>query len=137
MLTVLLKDGTLPDEAILNKVVAACSIKTLRPLTDNVQAQVPTEDTYNIALTYYISRELQAEETAIRALIENAGGIIDQYEAWQQGDIGRAVNPDELRRMMLTAGACRIDLSAPAYAAVAETHLARRGTRTINYGGLI
>lgn len=136
-LTVLMKDGALPDQSVLDKVLAACSDKTARPLTDNVQVQAPIVDTYNIALTYYISLDRQAEEAAIRAAVENVGGATDQYVAWQQGAVGRAINPDELRRLMLGVGASRIVLTEPVFTEVLDTHVAKVGTKAITYGGLI
>lgn len=137
MLTLLMKDGSLPDQVVIDKVLAACSHKTVRPLTDNVQAQGPETVSYDIALTYYIGRDREAEETAIREAVEAVGGVVDQYETWQHGGIGRGINPDELRGRMLQAGVCRIDLSAPAYTAVSDTQVAVRGDRSIVYGGLI
>ncbi len=137
MLTAMMKDGTAPDEAVLAKIVAACSDRTKRPLTDSIQAQAPMPAGYDIGLTYYISRDRQADETAIRASVEDAGGVVDQYETWQGGAIGRAIDPDELRRRLYAAGVSRIELTAPAYAAVDETEVAVRGTRSVVYGGLI
>lgn len=137
LLTVLMKEGELPTQAVLDKVLVACSDKTVRPLTDNVQAQAPIVDTYNIGLTYYISLERQSEEAAIRAAIESADGVVDQYASWQQSAAGRDINPDELRRLMLVTGASRITLTEPVFTAVADTHVAKVDIKTITYGGLI
>lgn len=134
---VLMDDGALPSQGVLDAVAAALSPRDRRPLTDSVQTAAPTEVTYNIDITYYISTERQNEEAQIRAAIENAGGIVDQYVDWQKEKLDRAVNPDELRRRMLDAGAYRITVTNPAYTDIAVDAVAKLGTKTVTYGGLI
>ncbi|MGE5631700.1 MAG: baseplate J/gp47 family protein [Caulobacteraceae bacterium] len=134
---VLMKDGEMPTQTVLDAVLAAVSPKNRRPMSELVSSAAPTVDTYNINLTYYISNERKTEEAAIRSSIEDAGGAVDQYKAWQHAKLGRAVNPDYLRNLMLTAGAYRIDITSPVYTAVAEDHVAKVGTVNIVYGGLI
>lgn len=136
-IVVLMKDGELPSQAVLDAVVAAVTPKNRRPMSDNVSAVAPTEDTYNIDLTYYISNERKTEEAAIRSLIEDAGGAVDQYKAWQHAELGRDVNPDELRRYMLMAGAFRINITSPVFTAVVDDNVAKCGTVNVVYGGLI
>ncbi|AYO30262.1 baseplate J/gp47 family protein [Biomaibacter acetigenes] len=133
----LLKDGEIPSQAILDKVTAIVSSKDKRPLTDNVQVAAPTTVSYDITLTYYIALERQTEETIIRNAIEGTGGAIDQYKLWQAGKLGRAINPDYLRQLMLNAGAFRIDITSPVYTEINLDQVAKAGTVTIAYGGLI
>lgn len=136
-IVVLMKDGELPTQAVLDAVFAAVSPKNRRPMSDNVSAVAPVVDTYNIDLTYYISKERKTEESAIRSNIEDEDGSVDKYVAWQHAKLGRAVNPDYLRNLMLAAGAFRIDITSPIYTDVEEDHVAKVGTVTIVYGGLI
>lgn len=135
-ITVLMQDGAETTQAILDKVLAVCGGKKVRPLTDNVTAAAPVESPYDITLTYYISEADAASEAGIRSAIEDSGGAVDQYEVWQGSKLGRAINPDYLRQLMLNAGAYRITLTAPAYTEVAEDAVATAGTVTITYGGL-
>lgn len=136
-ITVLMKDGQLPSQQVLDAVLAACSDKKRRPLTDQVIAAAPTTVNYDITLTYYISQENAANETNIRNAIEVTDGAIDQYKAWQSNKLGRAINPDYLKQLMLNAGAFRVDITAPVYTAVDPDKVAAIGTVTITYGGLI
>jgi phage-related baseplate assembly protein len=135
--TVLMKDGQLPTQTVLDAVAAAVNSKERRPLTDQVQVAAPTEVAYNITLTYYISSDRPAEETSIRNAIEGSGGAIDQYKAWQCAKLGRAINPDYLKQLMLIAGAYRVDITAPVYTAINADQVPKVGTTTLNYGGLI
>jgi len=135
--TVLLEGGEIPSQAILDKVEAILSSDTIRPLTDNVQVAAATEETYDIDLTYYISNDDAANETNIRNLIESSGGAVDQYIAWQCLKLGRSINPDELRRLILNSGACKIDITTPMFTEVNNDTVAKVDTINIAYGGLI
>jgi phage-related baseplate assembly protein len=129
-------DGQLPGQAVLDKVLAACTPKKVRPLTDHVTAAAPTVVPYDITLTYYISQANAADETNIKTAIEGTDGAVDQYKAWQCGQLGRAINPDYLRQLMLNAGARRITLTAPVYTILEDTQVAAAGTVAVTYGGL-
>lgn len=93
-------------------VLAACSDDTVRPLTDKVVMSDPTEVSYDITLTYYISS--QADQTAtIAQEVENA---VDAYIKWQQGKLGRDINPSKLISMLMAiSGIKRVDVTAPTY----------------------
>jgi len=133
---VLMQDGGIPGTDELAKVELVVTAKDRRPLTDNVNVQAPSTVTHNITLAYHISAERAAEETSIRNAIEGVGGAVSQYEAWQKGKLGRAINPDYLRQLLLNAGASRMELTAPVYTAVASNSVAILGTSTVTYGGL-
>ena len=135
--TVLMSGGLIPSEDVLDAVEAVLTSKERRPLTDNVQVAAPTEDSYNITLTYYISTDRLAEETSIRAAIEGSGGAVEQYKSWQESKLGRAINPDYLKQLMLNAGACRVDIISPVYTAINRNHVAKVGATNLNYGGMI
>ena len=136
-ITVLMKNGEIPEQSILDAVLAQVTPRDRRPMGDQVNASAPTVDSYNIDLTYYISKDRSTEEANIRAAIENPGGAVDQYKTWQCEKLGRAINPDYLRQLMLNAGAIRIDMTAPVYTAVSRDHVAKANLVTITYGGLI
>lgn len=134
LITVLLKNAQMPDQDILNKVLEVCSDKKVRPLTDKVSVAAPTQITYNIDLTYYISKEVRpVEETVIRSNIDKA---LSDYIEWQSNKMERNINPDKLRQLILNAGACRIELVSPTYTEVAKTEVAKLGTVNATYGGL-
>ena len=136
-ITVLMKNGQLPTQPILDAVTAVVSAKDRRPLTDNVTVAAPTEVAYNITLTYYISKERPAEETSIKSAIEGTNGSVDQYKAWQCEKLGRAINPDYLKQLMLNVGVSRVDITVPVYTAVNANQVPKVGVVTLTYGGLI
>lgn len=134
LITVLLKNAQIPDEDILNKVLEVCSDKKVRPLTDKVSVAAPTQVTYNIELTYYISKEVRpVEETVIRSNIDKA---LRAYIEWQSSKMERNINPDKLRQLILNAGASRIELVSPTYLEVSKTEVAKLGIMNVTYGGL-
>lgn len=135
-MAVLMKDGELPTQIILDKVAAAVTPKNRRPLTDNVEITVPTVVNYNVSLTYYISQERQTEESSIRDAIEGAGGAVDLYNRWQSSKLKRAINPDYLRNLMLAAGAYRIVVLYPQYSEIGIDQVANVNSILITYGGL-
>lgn len=130
---VLLAGGQIPTQDVLDKVSAVVNDRYRRPLTDNVTVLVPTTVSYDISLTYYISQERVTEEAAIRAAVEEA---VTEYTKWQSARLGRAINPDYLRQLMLNAGASRITLTSPAYTLVDGNSVAIANAPTVAYGGL-
>lgn len=152
-ITILMKDGEIPSQDILDKVFAECSPKERRPLTDNVQVGAPTIVNYDINLTYYLDKEHSTEELSYRKVVEGENldcitGAIREYINWQQSKLGRAINPDELRyRIQNTASYTTIDnksytvvrkivLNLPTNIILQETEVAKVGTITVTYGGL-
>lgn len=133
LITVLMKDGVLPTQNELDSVLAACSSKTVRPMTDHVTTSAPTIVNYNIEATYYIDTNKASEVANIVLAVNNA---IEEYKNWQGSKIGRDINPDELRKLMFNAGASIVDLTYPAYTILSKTEVAKIGSTTVTYGGL-
>lgn len=131
---VLMEEGKLPLQAVLESVYAAASAKNHRPLTDKVEVAAPNEISYNIELTYYISHERSSMENIIRASIEKS---VEEYKLWQCERLGRAINPDYLRQLMLEQGAFRIDITSPVYTEISKDSVAKPSAVKITYGGLI
>lgn len=136
-LYVLMKNGELPDTSILEKVLAEVNPDHRRPLTDYVQVFAPTVVNYDIELTYYIASERSAEVAAIRSQIEGDSGAIEQYVAWQHEKLGRSVSPDSLLARLYGAGAFRVVITSPVYAAINSSEVAKLGNTSITFGGLI
>jgi phage-related baseplate assembly protein len=114
---VLMDGGNIPTEEVLQKVLAAVNDETVRPLTDLVRVQTPTQVSYDIELTYYMSA---VDEAAVIGTVEGANGAIAQYNKWQTETLGRDINPDELRKLILApqwadglVGAARVDVVFP------------------------
>jgi phage-related baseplate assembly protein len=133
MLTVLQEGGEIPSQDILDNVYAVVSPKDRRPLTDNVQVQAPTAVNYNIDFTYYILEEDKQNELNIKNAVNKA---VDEFIAWQQSELGKAVNPDYLRKLVLNAGANRIVMTNPTRTIIERNTIAKAATLNVVYGGL-
>ena len=125
----LLEGGSIPDQSILDKVLEACNATDIRPLTDKVSAVPPEAITYDIEIVYYTTPENEAE---VIANVEGTGGAIDRYNEWQVGALGRDINPDQLRKRILSpswgenlTGAYRVDVTKPVYTPVGDTQVAK------------
>jgi phage-related baseplate assembly protein len=127
-----LLDGGIPNSSDVAGMTEHLSAKNIRPLTDQLTVQAPTVVTYNLALAYYIDAADSAQATAIQAKV--AAAIAD-YKTWQQA-IGRDINPSQLIRRIMEAGAKRVEVTSPVYTPVNTTSVAVAGTETISYGGL-
>ena len=129
----IMADGSKPGAAMISGLQAYLSGKTIRPMTDKLTVKAPEEVTYSINLTYYINRSDSARAVAIQAAVAQA---VEEYKTWQR-TIGRDVNPSQLAAMVMEAGAKRVTVTAPTFAAVAGTKVAAlTGSATVTYGGL-
>lgn len=132
-----LMDGKLPTSGEITAMGEYFSPKNMRPLGDRVSGKAPVEVTYDITFTYYISADDASAEADIK---ERVASAVTSYKVWQR-KIGRDVNPSELIRLVMAAGAKRVELTAPTYAkvtsdAVAGVKVAALGAETVTYGGL-
>ena len=126
-LTVCCKDGAIPTKEILDKVLAACSAKDVRPLGDKVEVSGIAQESYDIELVYYTTED---EESDTISAIEGENGAIERYNAWQCSEIGRAINPDRLRAEILksdtkTIGADYVEITKPVYTVLNSTKVAK------------
>ena len=129
--------GVIPDASIIEKVAAACNASEVRPLTDRVVVEYPSVSEYSIDLTYYTTA---ADASACIQTIEGDGGAIDQYIEWQSAELGRHINPDKLRALVLApdgetaVGATRVVINSPEFVELSDTTIAKfNGTKTIRY----
>lgn len=129
----LLEGGEIPGEEILDAVLEVCNDRTVRPLTDQVSAVAPTKVEFDITAAYYIDREDEARAATIQQQVTAA---VNDFVLWQKSKLGRDVNPSELIRRIMDAGAKRVVVTAPAYAAVSETQVAIAKTTNVSLGGM-
>lgn len=134
----LMTGGAIPDEETLQKVEDTCSADDVRPMTDVVTAIAPTQVSYDIELKYYCTQENEAD--TIKA-VEGEGGAIDRYNEWQCTALGRDINPDQLRKLVLCpdwdstlVGADRVEVTKPVFTALSASQVAKfSGTMTITH----
>lgn len=139
VITPILYGGEIPSEAILQKVLESCSADNVRPLNDHVEVQAPRVQTYDIELVYYTTI---ADEAKCVEAVEGDGGAIDQYVYWQGSALNRDINPDYLRKLILTpqgegddlVGAVRVQIVKPVYTELDPTVVAKfSGNKTVRH----
>ena len=133
-LIIMTADGD-PSDDVIAAVKAACNAESVRPLNDLLTVAGPERVVYDIEIKYYTTAD---NEQATVAAIENAGGALDQFNAWQQLKIGRDINPDKLRALCLAptdgTGALRMDIVKPVFNQLTERQLAKfSGSLTVNH----
>jgi len=110
----------------------------VRPLTDFVQVAAPTQVEYDIILKYYTTAD---DESQAIQTIEGDDGAIARYIAWQSGALGRAINPDQLRKQILApawedglVGAVRVDIIQPQFKELMADEIAKfSGNLTVTH----
>lgn len=129
---VLMNGGELPEEEVLTQVRVACSNKTVRPLTDKVTVLKPTKKEFNFSATYYIAKSDETTAGAIRQAVDRA---VQDYISWQRSKLGRDIEPSELIRKIMEAGAKRVE-PAFVHTIVKDNEVAWATQQNITYGGL-
>ncbi len=118
---VLLENGKLPDESFLNSLLEYISADDKKPLTDCVRVSAPIPFEYSINFKYYINQSDKTQAAMIQSAVIKA---VEKYKQWQNGKIGRDVNPDKLREFVMAAGAKRVEISSPIYSAISDDKVA-------------
>lgn len=131
---VLLAGGEIPGQEILDKVLASCSDKKVRPLTDHVFAVAPEVISYSLDVQYWIDKANESMAASIRESVEKA---VANYRLWQKTALGRDINPTELVYLMRAAGAKRVQVNSPVFKALSDNQVAEdTGVPIIAYGGI-
>lgn len=128
-----MEGGEIPGEEILKLVKEACNDKTVRPLTDQVSVLAPTVKKYNINVTYYIGKDSENYSAAIQQAVTEA---VNQYAAWQKEKLGRDINPSQLMRNIVEAGAKRAEIAEPVFTKVENTEVAVTDQISVTMGGI-
>jgi phage-related baseplate assembly protein len=132
---VLMAGGELPTSDILAAVDAVVNVRTVRPLTDQVTVAAPEVVSYDIDLQFWIDSDNEKEAERI---INAVGFAVQDFILWQKSKIGRNINPSELTRRIMNAGARRVEITDPVYTVLNETQVAVMSYPSIDiiYGGL-
>lgn len=108
----LMDDGQIAPEEIKKAILAACSDKTVRPLTDKVALDDPEVVPYNLDLTYYIPSDAPESASSMRVAVENT---VAEYNNWQHAKLGRDINPSKLTDMLMDTGIKRVEIREPLF----------------------
>lgn len=129
----IMTDGELPTKTVIDGVAAYLQDENIRPLTDKVTVLAPETVKFNIAFAYYVNLSDQSKAGTIQAEVAQA---VADYIEWQTRTIGRDINPSELMKRIVAAGAKRAEITSPVFTTVPDTSVARIGTQTVTYGGV-
>lgn len=148
---VVVDNGESPSDEILKKVYDECSPRDRRPLTDKVETGTPEIVEYDIDLTYYLDKNFPIYEGKWRKAIEGENfdyesGAIRTFINWQQEDIGRSINVEELKFQILNSstyeadnktlsGVRKLIINSPGYDNIKEIQLAKVRNINVTYGG--
>lgn len=129
----IMTNGELPTKTVIDGVAAYLQDENIRPLTDKVTVLAPETVKFNIAFTYYVNLSDQSKAGTIQAEVAQA---VADYIEWQTRTIGRDINPSELMKRIVAAGAKRAEITSPVFTTVPDTSVARIETQTVTYGGV-
>ena len=129
----LMKGGELPSEEVLAQVLAVCNAENIRPDTDYVHVLAPSVVDYNLDVTYWIDAGKSTESKYLCAQVEAA---VSEWVLWQRKALGRDINPSELVKRIVEAGAKRCEVRAPGFRVLRANELAVCGDVNVMYGGL-
>ena len=130
----ILQDGQIPDQTMIQELADYLSNEEIRPLTDQVIVRAPEIQEYRIDLTYYINK---SDRTKASQIHENIQIAVQEYMKWQRAKIGRDINPDQLRKRLVSAGAKRLEIREPVFEAISHASIALIGKEPVAlYGGI-
>ena len=129
----LLTDGSIPTQTLLDGVEAHLSADDIRPLTDQLSVLAPTIQTFDIVFSYFINSSDADKAATIQAAVASA---VEEYIKWQTYTIGRDINPSMLTKLVVAAGAKRVEVTSPSFTPVPNGYVAQVDERTVTYGGL-
>lgn len=128
-----LVNGEVPTPSIIDSMYNWLNDKTIRPLTDHLTVQAPDIEYFEVELTYYINSSDYSKVTSIQNAVVQA---VDEYIAWQTSAIGRDLNPDELIKRVVAAGAKRVEVVSPVYTPITGQQVSSMTEKSVTYGGL-
>ena len=130
----LLSGGQVPSAEVISQVAEALNDEKVRPLSDHVFVQAPQTRTYHTALTWYLERSAGTSSAAVQKAVQAA---VADYELWQRSKLGRDINPSELIRRVMAAGALRVVVDSPLHTVLAANELAPSDADAeITFGGI-
>ena len=130
---VLMADGSLPTQSVLDGISDLLSGDENRPLTDLVEVKAPDEVGFEVSVKYWINTSDSPRAVSIQTQVAAA---VSEYVEWQSAEMGRDINPSQLSGLVMDAGAKRCEVTLPVFTEVPEWAVARALDVTVVYGGL-
>lgn len=134
-IAVVKQGGVVPeqDDPVMARVLECCNARERRPLTDHVEVVPAAVKQTALQAEYYIAQENAGSAAALQAKILAA---VEEYKAWQCEKLGRDINPDQLRKRMLNAGANRVNILSPALTTVGQNEIPAFTSMAVTYKGV-
>ena len=129
----LMTGGTLPSDEVLAEVLKVCSAEDVRPDTDYVSVNAPIPVYYSVNVKYWIDIKDAGYSTLIMSAVQ---GAVSDWDMWQRQKLGRDINPSELIRRVINAGAKRCEVSSPEFRVLKDWEVGMCTSQSVNYGGL-
>jgi len=130
---VLMKDGQMPSDEVLNLVQETLNDEKVRPLTDLVEVKAPSVVTYDVNLTYYIRRDFIPLQQSIDRLVKER---VDLFVKETKSHIGCDINPSRLIDLIMgVQGVKRVEVDSPGFIPVGVDSVGQANEITVNYGG--
>ena len=125
----LLEKGKVLDAELKREILSVLDDEKIRPMTDFVEVEAPHEVTFDIELSYTVTPGTEKEMVE---KIEDSGGAVDQYIEWQTSKLGRDINPDTLRQLIISSawtdglinGALNVEIVSPTLKELDNTEVA-------------
>ena len=130
---VILQDGQEATPTVLKEIEEALNADDIRPLTDIVTVSAPDTVDFSVDVTFYIAQPNRESAAAIEREVRAA---VDNFIVWQTSEMGRDVNPSYLIKMMMDAGAKRVEVRQPEFQSVADIAVGKLQSKTVLNGGL-
>lgn len=129
----IMKNGSLPDEDVLEAIRKKLNPYDAVPLTDTLKVHAPEEVHFTITGTWFLTRSDEALSGSIGAMVEQA---LIEYKEWQHSKPGRDINPDHLIKLVKLAGAKRLALTTPTFTQLSPYQIARCDEIALTFGGV-
>lgn len=129
----IMEDGTLPEEAMIQALQKYLEDEDVRPLTDKVTVKAPGTVDYSLEFTYYINSSDSSKAATIQQKVAES---VEEYVKWQRSKIGRDINPSELMKRIVSAGAKRAEIKQPVFTKINKADVAKLINRQVTYGGV-
>lgn len=130
---VILRDGQEATEAVLKEIEEALNASDIRPLTDIVTVSAPETVNFSIDATFWIAQPNRESAAAIEREVRAA---VENFIIWQTSKMGRDINPSYLTKLMMDAGAKRVEVRQPTFQSVADIAVGKLQSKTVLNGGL-
>lgn len=134
--SILLSGGIIPGEnsSEINAVINTLNDEKIRPLTDTVDVFPAEGVSKDYTVKWFISQSVTSLQSTIQEKIISA---ISEYEVWQQAEIGRDINPDELIALCKKAGAKRVEIDGISFQVLDDNQVCQFITNSnrIVFGG--